>query len=115
MYAARPRDEGIEPSVGSVGGGYDNAPAETTIGLFKAGVIRHEGPWRGLKEGECTSLEWVAWYNTRHLMEPIGYLPPAEYEAQYHQRQSVQLEPVELNQPGLRKIRDGPIDDRHLR
>jgi transposase InsO family protein len=96
-YTDRLRDEGLEPSVGSVGDAYDNALAETVIGLFKTEVIRREGPWRGLDDVEYATLEWVAWYNTHRLMEPLGYLPPAEYEAQYYQHQSTQLEPAGLN------------------
>lgn len=96
-YTDRLRDEGLEPSVGSVGDAYDNALAETVIGLFKTEVIRREGPWRGLDEVEYATLEWMAWYNTHRLMEPLGYLPPAEYEAQYYQHQSARLEPAGLN------------------
>ena len=63
---------------------YDNALAETVIGLFKTEVIRRDGPWRGLGDVEYATLEWVAWFNTQCLLEPLGYLPPAEYEEQYH-------------------------------
>ena len=66
------------------GHSYDNALAETIIGLFKTEVIYQDGPWRGLEHVEYATLEWVSWYNTQRLMEPLGYLPPAEYEAQYH-------------------------------
>ena len=83
-YTERLADAGIEASVGSRGDSYDNALAETIIGLFKTEVIHHAGPWRGLEHVEYATLEWVSWYNTQRLMEPLGYLPPAEYEAQYH-------------------------------
>ncbi len=89
-------EAGIEPSVGSVGDAYDNALAETVIGLFKTEVIRRDGPWRGLDEVEYATLEWVAWYNTCRLMEPLGYIPPAEYEALYHQHQSAHAEAAGL-------------------
>ena len=82
-YTERLADAGIEPSVGSRGDSYDNALAETVIGLYKTEVIRQAGPWRGLEDVEYATLEWVAWYNTQRLLEPLGYVPPAEYEAQY--------------------------------
>jgi transposase InsO family protein len=75
---------GIEPSVGSVGDSYDNALAEMVIGLFKTEVIRRRGPWRSLEEVEFATLEWVAWFNTQRLLEPIGNIPPAEAEARYY-------------------------------
>ena len=54
--------------------------AESVIGLFKTEVIRREGPWRSLEDVEYATLAWVAWCNTQRLLEPLGYLPPAEYE-----------------------------------
>jgi putative transposase len=83
-YAERLLDAGIEPSVGSVGDSYDNALAETVIGLFKTEVIRRRGPWRSLEAVEYATLEWVAWFNNHRLLEPIGYIPPAEAEARYY-------------------------------
>ena len=88
-YTERLLDAGIEPSVGSVGDSYDNALAETVIGLFKTEVIRRRGPWRSLEAVEYATLEWVDWYNRRRLLEPIGNMPPAEAEARYY----AQLEP----------------------
>jgi transposase InsO family protein len=58
------------------------------IGLFKTEVIRRRGPWRTLEDVEFSTLEWVDWFNTRRLLEPIGYVPPVEYEAAYHQQQA---------------------------
>ncbi len=87
-YTDRLAAAGIEPSVGSRGDAYDNALAETINGLYKAEVIYHQGPWTGLEDVEYATLEWVAWYNSERLMEPLGYVPPAEYEAQYHQTQT---------------------------
>jgi putative transposase len=84
-YTDRLLEAGIESSVGSRGDAYDNALAETINGLYKAEVIHHLGPWKGLEDVEYATLEWVAWYNSRRLMEPLGYRPPAEYEAQYYQ------------------------------
>lgn len=87
-YSERLAEAGAQPSVGSVGDSYDNALAETLIGLFKAEVIHHRGPWRNLEVVEYATLEWVDWFNERRLLEPIGNVPPAEFEAKYHQSQS---------------------------
>ncbi len=89
-YTERLAEAGIEPSVGSRGDSYDNALAETVIGLFKAEVIYRAGPWRGFDDVEYATLEWVAWFNTQRLLEPLGYLPPAEYEEQFHRTQTAQ-------------------------
>jgi putative transposase len=83
-YTERLAEAGIEPSVGSVGDSYDNALAETVIGLFKAEVIHQRGPWRSFESVEFATLEWVDWYNNRRLLEPIGNIPPAEAEAAYY-------------------------------
>ena len=88
-YTERLADAGIEPSVGSRGDSYDNALAETIIGLFKAEVIRRKGPWRTLEAVEFATLTWVDWFNHRRLLEPIGYVPPAEYEARYYEQAAV--------------------------
>ena len=84
-YSERLAEAGFEPSVGSVGDSYDNALAETIIGLYKAEDIHHRGPWRHLEAVEYATLEWVDWFNHRRLIEPIGNVPPAEFEATYHQ------------------------------
>jgi putative transposase len=86
-YTERLAEVGIEPSVGSVGDSYDNAMAETIFGLFKAEVIWPNGPWKGLEEVEFATLEWVDWFNNRRLLEPIGDIPPAEFEQMYYERQ----------------------------
>jgi transposase InsO family protein len=83
-YTDRLAEAGIAPSVGSRGDSYDNALAESIIGLFKTEVIQRQGPWRHLAAVEFGTLEWVDWFNHRRLLEPIGYVPPAEYEARYH-------------------------------
>jgi transposase InsO family protein len=83
-YTERLAEAGIEPSVGSVGDSYDNALAETIIGLFKTEVIRQRGPWRNLEAVEFAVLEWVEWFNNRRLLESIGNVPPAELEATYY-------------------------------
>jgi putative transposase len=83
-YAERLLEAGIEPSVGSVGDSFDNALAETVIGLFKTELIRRRGPWHNMEAVEFATLEWVDWYNNRRLLEPIGNMPPAEAEARYY-------------------------------
>ena len=83
-YTDRLLKAGIASSVGSRGDAYDNALAETINGLYKAEVIHHLGPWKGLEDVAYATLAWVAWYNAQRLMEPLGYVPPAEYEDQYH-------------------------------
>lgn len=85
-YTERLADAGIEPSVGSVGDSYDNALAETIIGLYKTEVIHKRGPWRGHEAVEFATLEWVDWFNNRRLLEAIGNVPPAEKEAAYYQQ-----------------------------
>ena len=87
-YTERLAEAGIEPSVGSTGDSYDNALAETVIGLFKTEEIHRRGPWKGLEDVEFATLEWVAWYNGSRLLEPLGYVPPAEFEKAYHDRQA---------------------------
>lgn len=86
-YTERLAEAGIDASVGSVGDSYDNALAETINGLYKTEVIRHKGPWRGVDAVEYGTLEWVDWFNHRRLLEPIGNIPPAEYELAYYRQQ----------------------------
>ena len=88
-YTERLADAGIALSVGSRGDAYDNALAETIIGLFKTEVIRRRGPWRHIDAVEFATLAWVDWFNTRRLLEPIGYIPPAEYEERYYEQVTV--------------------------
>ncbi len=87
-YTEHLAEAGIEPSVGSVGDSYDNALAETIIGLFKAEVIHRRGPWRNAEAVEFATLEWVDWFNHRRLLDPIGNIPPAEAEARYYEQLS---------------------------
>ena len=88
-YTERLAEAGIEPSVGSVGDSYDNALAETIIGLYKTELIYKDGPWRGVEQVELKTLNWVDWFNNLRLFGPIGNIPPAEYEALYYQHQEV--------------------------
>jgi putative transposase len=83
-YSERLAEVKAQPSVGSVGDSYDNALAETIIGLYKTEVIHRRGPWRHLEAVEYATLEWVDWFNHRRLLEPIGNIPPAELEASYY-------------------------------
>ena len=87
-YTERLADAGIERSVGSVGDSYDNALAESIIGLYKTEVIRPRGPWRGLEDVEFAILECVDWYNNRRLFEALGHIPPVEYEARFHDKEA---------------------------
>jgi putative transposase len=87
-YTERLAAAGLEPSVGSVGDSYDNALAETVIGLYKTEVIHRRSPWRNLPAVELATLEWVDWFNHRRLLEPIGNVPPAEAETRYYTSQT---------------------------
>jgi len=83
-YTERLAEAGIAGSVGSVGDAYDNALAETINGLYKTEVIRRRGPWRNIDAVEFATLEWVHWFNTKRLLEPIGWTTPAKYEKAYY-------------------------------
>ncbi len=87
-YSERLAEAGIDPSVGSTGDSYDNALAETINGLYKAEIIHRRGPWKTREAVELATLEWVSWFNHHRLLEPIGYIPPAEAEANYWRRQA---------------------------
>jgi putative transposase len=76
-------EAGAVTSMGSRGDSFDNALAETIIGLYKTELIRRRGPWRGIDQVEYATLEWVDWFIHRRLLEPIGHVPPAEFEAAY--------------------------------
>ena len=88
-YTARLADAGSALSVGRRGAAYDNALAETIIGLFKTEAIRRRGPWRHIAAVEFATRAWVDWFNTRRLLEPIRYSPPAEYEERYYEQATV--------------------------
>ena len=96
-YTDRLAEAEIEPSVGSRGDSYDNALAESVIGLYKTEVIRRKGPWRGFDDVEYATLEWVDWYNTQRLFGPIGLIPPAEHEANYYREDEPQPVVAGLN------------------
>lgn len=80
---------GLTPSIGSVGDAYDNALAETTIGLYKTEAVRRDSPFRRgpldrLTDVELLTADWVHWYNTSRLMHRLGRIPPVEYEAAHY-------------------------------
>jgi putative transposase len=83
-FTQRLLDAGVEASIGSVGDAYDNALAESTIGLFKGEVIRREGPWKTMEQVELATLEWVDWYNNARLHSACDKLSPAAYEANHY-------------------------------
>ncbi len=93
-YTERLAEAGIEPSVGSRGDSYDNALAETINGLYKTELIHRHGPWKTREAVELATLEWVAWFNHHRLLEPIGYIPPAEAEARDWRRLASQGMPA---------------------
>lgn len=88
-YTERLTEAGIDPSVGSVGDSYDNALAESTIGLFKTEVIDFMGPWKSVGQVEWETLKWVNWYNTKRLHSKIGYLTPQEAEENFYEALNV--------------------------
>jgi len=85
-YSERLAEAAIEPSVGRRGDSYDNALAETINGLYKAELIHRRTAWKTRESVELATLEWVAWFNHHRLMEPLGYIPPAEAEANYYRQ-----------------------------
>ena len=91
-YTERLAEAGIEPSVGSKGDSYDNALAETINGLYKAELIHRRAPWKTVEAVELATLEWVTWFYHQRLLEPIGYIPPAEAEERYYSQLAPQAE-----------------------
>jgi putative transposase len=89
-FTSRLVEAGVDASVGSVGDAYDNALAESTIGLFKTEKIRRDGPWKTLADVELATLEWVDWYNHARLHSACGWLPPAEFEREHQQALTTQ-------------------------
>jgi putative transposase len=88
-YTERLAEAGVAISVGSRGDAFDNALAETINGLYKTELIRKRGPWKTLEDVEFATLEWVDWFNNRRLLEPIGYVPPAEFEEMFYREQTL--------------------------
>lgn len=85
-HTQRLAEAGNEPSVGSVGDSYDDALAETIIGLFKAEVIHRLGPWKTADAVEWETLKWIEWFKNRRVLQLIGNIPPAEAEEKFYER-----------------------------
>jgi putative transposase len=105
-YTERLAAEQAVTSVGSVGDSFDNALAESIIGLYKSELITARGPWRTVEDVELATLAWVDWFNHRRLMWPIGGVPPAEFEA--HWLRTSENQPT--GGPGSPLERDGGIN-----
>ena len=99
-YTDRLDEAGAVRSVGSKGDSYDNAAAESLIGLYKTELIRRRGPWRGLDDVELATLEYVDWFNHRRLHSHCGDVPPVEFETNYY-RQIAGLTEDEPAEPSL--------------
>jgi hypothetical protein len=91
---AMPRTQNLGQALGSRGDSYDNALAETINGLYKAELIHRRAPWKTKESVELATLQWVSWFNTQRLLEPIGYIPPAEAEANYYRQLASQATTV---------------------
>jgi putative transposase len=101
-YTERLAQAGAGASVGSRGDSYDNALAQSFIGLFKTELVRNGGPFRGLDDLELATLEWVDWYNHQRLHGEIGMIPPAEFEQRFADDQGHgPCGPVEADRPAL--------------
>ena len=98
-YATRLLDAGALASIGSVGDFYDNAMAESGIGLYKTECVRHEGPWRGVDDLELATLSWVHWFNETRLHGSIGHFPTIEYETEYYRQNTSRQQPLPENPP----------------
>jgi putative transposase len=117
-YTERLAAEGAVTSVGSHGDSYDNAMAESIIGLYKTELIYNEtqGPWRTVEDVELATLAWVDWWNNRRLLEPIGYVPPVEFETRWREELGNQptgrTESDDLDEGGINTPDEGGPDDR---
>jgi putative transposase len=87
-------EAGALASVGTVGDSYDNAMAESMIGLYKTECVRIDGPFRGVDDLELATLDWVDYYNVDRLHSMIGYVPPIEYEQAYYRQINPQQQPL---------------------
>ena len=92
-YTSRLTDVGAIASIGTIGDSFDNAMAESVIGLYKTECVRHEGPWRGADDLELATLNWVWWYNHTRIHGEIGNVTPIEYEAEYYRHHTSRPQP----------------------
>jgi putative transposase len=99
-YSDRLADVGAVASIGSVGDSFDNAMAESVIGLYKTECVRHEGPWRGVDDLELATLSWVHWFNEVRLHSALGHVPPIEFETQHYRQIKPRQQPL-LGEPSL--------------
>ncbi len=99
-YTSRLADADAVASIGTVGDSYDNAMAESVIGLYKTECVEHEGPWHGVDDVELATLNWVWWFNEIRLHGEIGHVPPIEYENIYYRQINAQQHPL-LGEPSL--------------
>ncbi|WP_443066414.1 transposase [Streptomyces sp. NBC_01262] len=83
-FTERLAQAGIAPSIGSVADAYDNALAESTIGLFKTELIKLRGPWKTFSDAEFATAEWIDWYNHHRLHGALDHITPVEYETAHH-------------------------------
>ena len=93
-YGNRLAEAGAVASIGSVGDSYDNAMAESMIGLYKTECVRRDGPWRTVDDLELATLSWVHWFNTQRLHTGIGNIPPVEHEQTYYRQQTTREDPI---------------------
>jgi putative transposase len=95
-YGERLAELGAVPSIGSVGDSFDNALAETVVGLYKTELIRGptHGPWRTVDDVELATLGWVHWHNTTRLHSYLADVPPAEFEGAFYAAQHTDHETV---------------------
>ncbi len=99
-YSDRLTDVGALASIGTVGDSFDNAMAESVIGLYKTECVRHEGPWRGVEDLELATMTWVWWFNEIRLHSAIGHVSPVQFEADYYRQINPQHQPL-VGEPSL--------------
>ena len=93
-YAERLAEAGALASIGTVGDSYDNALAESVIGLYKNECVKHDGPFRTVEDLELATLSWVHWFNSGRLHSSIGYVTPLEFEDEYYRQNNPQQQPL---------------------
>jgi putative transposase len=99
-YSNNLDDAGALASIGTVGDSFDNAMAESVIGLYKRECVRHDGPFRTVDELELATLDWVDWFNHDRLHSALGHVPPIEFEEQHYRQINAQPHPL-LGEPSL--------------